>query len=361
MLQYEKNIKRNIDNKLWARNVRHKLKVRNRNRSRQGFSKMLRKEQNEIKKMFWNYRKICAPANFSLIQNSDEVLRFINKLTSAYKQRKKVFVQLKNVKSISGDAVVLLLSNVIQFRSARIAFNGDKPKDEKVAKTIDDSGFFDILYGKYYDEDEYKIKSKNIFTHAKKNVDSELTANLISESASFLWGEERRCTGVQRIFLELMQNTNNHASHTIGDKFWWICVTKKYNPKRVCFSFIDYGMGIFNSLESKEPNDKFFGWMEKIKDFCNPQQHYNVLHEMLTGKFHHTVTGHYFRGKGIPGIYNEIKKESISKLIIISNDAFADPIIEDYHSLRYSLEGTFVYWEIDCDCRNLKNNSDENI
>ena len=184
-------------------------------------------------------------------------------------------------------------------------------------------------------------------------MDSELTASLIERSAEFLWGSRRRCQGVQRILIELMQNTNNHASRNAGEKYWWLSVSKTHNPKRVCFSFIDYGMGIFKSLATKGTNDKFYGWLDKMKRVCLPENHHEVLNKMMTGEFHQTVTGKRYRGKGIPGIYKQISRGAITKLITISNDAFANATDNDFHRLAHPLSGTFVYWEVDTNCNNL--------
>lgn len=240
-----------------------------------------------------------------------------------------------------------------QFKDAHIDFNGDRPKDKRIAKIIEDSGFYRILYGKrLINEDGISITSDTIYTHGQKNVDSELTAKLIEENTPFLWGEPKRCQGVQRIFIELMQNTNNHASHTVGDKYWWLSMSKRENPNTLCFSFIDYGMGIFNSLKSKRPEDKFYGWMEKLRQVINTEKNCDVLRSMLSGQFHQTVTKKYYRGKGLPGIYNEVIKNSITKLTVISNDAYGNPITNDYRKMTYGLEGTFVHFEVDSTCRN---------
>lgn len=360
MVIKNKKIKRNHDIKLQRRNQTFKYFRRNKNRQKLGIPLNTWRMLNREKTQFWNYDKIKAPVNFSLIANTEEVLNFIGRLQNDYERHKKTFVKLYHVKTITDDAILLLLSNVLEFRNAKIQFNGNRPKEPKVDDILEESGFFRILYGDSSDSgydketDNYSIEGrKRMFTHATRSVDSELTEELIERSAESLWGERRRCRGIQRIFLELMQNTNNHASRNPGDKYWWVNVSKLKNPKRIGFSFIDYGMGIFTSLETKGQNSKFANWKNKIIQICNPQIHYEVLKQMMNGKFHKTVTGKAYRGKGIPGIYNELRKNSITKLIIISNDAYADATKEDFHKLENPLKGTFVYWELDSNCKNL--------
>ena len=319
-----------------------------------GISKLELKQRKRLLTDFWDYKKIKAPKHLSLINNPEEMLKFINQLSRCYETRNKVFIRLKQVKNITGDGLIILLSNVAQFKSAKIDFNGDFPKDSKVNHRLQETSFYDAIYDKnYLNNGNYDLTKNDIFTHAQKNVDADLTASLIEENAPFLWGEKRRSMGLQRIFIELMQNTNNHASHTLGDKLWWLNVTRKHNPKTLCFSFIDYGRGIFNSLSSKSPKDKFYGWISKVLPFFDPEDHTALLEAMLQGKFHKTVTGKYYRGKGLPGIYNQLIKKSISNLIILTNDIYADVKNMNFVKLNNTLEGTFVYFEVNEECNNL--------
>lgn len=352
-------VKQNHDKSQFRSKIRFRNYKKRKNRSLIGVSHAVRIRLAKEKEWFRNYEHIKAPTNFSLIDNTEEMLRFIALLKQAFVKRKKVYVKLHNLKSMTDDAIVLLLSNVLEFRNAKIEFNGSRPNDTSIARRLEKSGFFDIIYGNrkdaYWNKGEsFSInKDKSMYTHATKNVDSELTSELIENSAEYLFGEKRRCRGVQRIFLELMQNTNNHASRHSGEKYWWVNISLLKNPKRIGFSFIDYGMGIFTSLNSKGTNAKFYNWINKIRSLCNPEDHHEVLRLMMLGDFHNTVTGHPYRGKGIPGIYNEIAKGSITKLVIISNDAYANTQDNDYHKLHHSLQGTFVYWELDASCKNL--------
>lgn len=352
-------VKQNHDRNQFRRKICFRNYKKRKNRSYVRLSKIVRARMNNERQYYWNYLHVKAPSYFSLIENTEEMLRFMTRLDVAFSKKKKVYVKLRNLKEMSDDAIVLLLSKVLEFKNANIDFNGSRPLKTSIARRLEKSGFFDILYGpnkKCYknDEDAFSItKDKSMYTHATKSVDAELTSNLIEQSAEYLWGKKRRCRGVQRIFLELMQNTNNHASRHPGEKYWWINISLLNNPKRIGFSFIDYGMGIFRSLDTKGTDNKFYDWINKISTICDPNNHYDVLRLMMLGKFHSTVTGHPYRGKGIPGIYNEINKKSITKLVIISNDAYANTSDNDFHELKHPLRGTFVYWELDASCKNL--------
>lgn len=355
------NIKKNHDKASLLKSINHKEWRKSRNRQNLCLSKVEKARRAYEIQMFGSFTKVIAPRSFNLITNTDEVLSFIEKLDKLFQLHKDTYVKLRHVKEISEDAIVLLLSKALEFKDSRININGNKPLDNNVLAKIEKSGFFKILYDDKHDpgfekkNDSYIVKAdKTMYTHGTKSVDSELTDGLIGDAAEHIWNTKRRCRGVQRIFLELMQNTNNHASRHPGEKFWWINVARLNGPKRIAFSFIDYGMGIFQSLETKGTDNKWYGWVNKIIGKCDPNNHPELLRLMMEGKFHQTVTGKPYRGKGIPGIYNEIQKNSITKLYIISNDAFADALGAKYVKLEHQLKGTFVHFEIDASCKNLK-------
>lgn len=353
-MQLNKQYKANHDNSLYERKITHRDWLKAKRRSLQGLSKDERRAIIEMRTVFFDYLKIRVPKCLSLIENYEEVLKFIQELRDAYRKRKKVFVLMNGMKSFSGDGLIILLSNVVLFKSAKIKFNGNYPREKSVKEHLLKTSFYDALYNyDYAKESQYDLTKNDFFTHANTSVDSELTSRLIAQNSSFLWNEERRCTGVQRIFLELMQNTNNHASRKQGEKHWWLHVSRAENPKRLCFSFIDYGMGIFESLAKKDVKSKFYHWFEKMMPILNPDDHCSLLETILNGTFHSTVTNKPYRGKGLPGIYNTFVKHKISRLIIITNDVFAEASNGIFNSINHKLEGTFVYFEVDETCHNL--------
>ncbi len=354
MKQNDKAYKQKHDNALLRRQIDHREWLKAKRRSLQGVSKEERRARAELATKFFDYLKIRVPKHMSLIENYEEVLKFIQELQDAFKKRRKVFVLMTGMKSFSGDGLIILLSNVVLFKSAGIMFNGNYPREKEVRERLLKTSFYDALYNyNYAKESQYDLTKNDFFTHANTSVDSELTANLIARYSPFLWKEERRCTGVQRVFLELMQNTNNHASPKQGEKHWWLHLSRAENPKRLCFSFIDYGMGIFESLATKDVKSKFYHWFEKMLPILNPDDHCALLEAILNGTFHTTVTKKSYRGKGLPGIYNTLVEHKISRLIVITNDVFAEASKNEYCSINHRLNGTFVYFEVDDTCRSL--------
>lgn len=310
------------------------------------------KEQKIRKRTFASYKRIEAPQCLSMIENAEGSLAFISELEKSLKQKEKVFVVLKNVEKIASGAIVVLLSIMIQFKNKGVKFNGDKPKNAVARQNLENSGFFENLY--LNEGDVYSIKgSSAIFTHADKVVDSKLSNELIHKVSELIWGQPYRCTGVQQVYIELMQNTNNHASlHGPNEHHWYTTVTYNKEKNKASFSFIDYGVGIIQSINKNEKG-KFWKDLSRIINILKPKNDGDFLRLLLDGSVHKTATGKYYRGKGLPGVFKAFKDNKISNLVIITNNAFADCSKESYKTLSNKLEGTYIYWELNYNNKKL--------
>lgn len=347
-----KRILANRAKKLMRRRIRSRLKLKAKRKRQLGISKeqqkriyKKKKEQYLFQRKFIAYKHIEAPKCLSMIEKTEDTLAFIKRLEDSLSKKEKVFVVLKNVEVISGGAIVVLLSIMIKFRDKGVAFNGDYPKSLSAKKKIQNSGFFERLYKQK--GDSYSIEGRSgILTHADKIVDQKLSDGLIAKASELIWGKPHRCTGVQKVYIELMQNTNNHASlDKPKEHHWYTTVSYNKDENKVCFSFIDYGVGIIQSINKNEKG-KFWGFLSKFKEMWNPKNNGEFLKLLLNGSLHKTATGHYYRGKGLPGVYKAFQDKKISNLVVITNDAFADCNEEEYKTLKNKIEGTYIYWEL---------------
>jgi hypothetical protein len=295
-----------------------------------------------------HYKIIPAPLEFSLIENAEETIIFINKLERSYLNKDRVYVDLKKIKFLDYSAVTVLVSVMFSFKSRNIKFNGNFPDNLDLAKMLVDSEFFKFLNKPINAKIEYTIGKENqIFTRANKEVNSELGLVVMQEASMTIWNKKRTCKGLQRTLLELMQNTNNHASIIQkGEKHWWLSVNHDKLNKKVSFIFVDYGIGIFESLKNKPEDNKWHGWFDKLKDKLSFGKNYEIFKMLLEGEMHMTVTGQHFRGKGLPGVKEVLDRNQISKLKIISNDVFANVENNKYLKLNNEFSGTFVAWEL---------------
>lgn len=351
------------DDKLHQRHVRSKLKKKKIRRwlSEGGErAKEIKIAHDFEKRHFFDYVHIKAPKYFSFVENEKETLKFINTIRLNFTKHRKVYINLRNVKYVTTDALLLLLSNMYRFRTKNMDFNGNFPNDPKVRKQVDDSGFFKKLYGNLPRSQSYDIVGNSTFhTHANTVGDPVLADKIIKRLSNDIWGEEKRCLGVQRVILELMQNTNNHAGELKGDQHWWMSSSYDKEKNEATISFIDFGKGIFRSLDNKKPGEKFYGWRQRFFNLfpwadTDEKRFKEILQGGLYNNVPTTSTKLYYRGKGLPGIYKAHANKALSSLFIISNYVFADIDNDKYHLLNDEFLGTFVSWKININSVNIK-------
>lgn len=287
---------------------------------------------------------------FSFTRNLDGTLEFIEKIEHRLDINKPAFINLRKVTFIDYGALVVLVSIMMRFKRRGLNFNGNFPEANTPKRLLAGSGFLDQLYDDVtFRSGLTKLKGRsNICTHASKRVNAPLYKHIIATTSKALWGKKHRCPGVIRTLIELTQNTYNHAGvESEGKKHWYLSYQHIPAGNKVVYSFVDYGVGIFQSLTKKRPDQRFYGWFSKLFDKHPFNNNAELLSLILEGKFHATVTKEYYRGKGLPGIYEAQKRGQISNLIIVSNNVAAYTSLGKYNLLNRNFSGTFVTWEVD--------------
>lgn len=293
------------------------------------------------------YKTVSAPSRFCIKENPNDVVRFINKLNVNFEKRVSTFVDLSRVTDISHDAIVVLLSIMYQFKKYRIKFNGNFPENQTCRMILSQSGFLSNLYEKQAVKYDTNTKTRNVIRKHGKEALGEVAEELIRICSQNIWSASCRCQGVYRILIELMQNTHAHAhAEKPGTENWWLSVNYDPQNNKACFSFVDYGIGVFTSLERKKASEKFYGILSEIKKAIIDPSNANVLERILDGELHRTATGQSYRGKGLPGIKTALNRNQISNLYIITNDAYANVCENKYIKLSHAFDGTFIYWEL---------------
>lgn len=310
----------------------------------------------KLRQQFKEYSFITAPQIFSIEKNESEVIEFQHKVKACFVARKKILIRLEKVTFLSTDAILLLLTILVEYKSAGIDFNGTKPFDSTIRARLQKSGFFQYLFGNFESKEEYTFRNVDgqIYTHGQKTVASKLADELIKHSSQRIWGEPRRCPGAQKTLVELMHNTFDHADYQKGTQHWWLSV--EWNPelKEVTISFIDYGVGIFRSLDNKNQQDPIYALYQKMREtFPLIKSQHEKLHLILNGSLTLTQSREYYRGKGLSKIYKHYTEGRISSLFILSNFASANVANNDYHSLKKEFKGTFVAFKINSSTNNL--------
>lgn len=348
--------------KIWLRITKKKQAKRSaitsrKKKERNRLKYTIRKADKKIELEKRKHKVIKAPAVFSVINNPEKFIKFINRLEGFRKERQSAFIEMEHVEQMDYTAVTVLLSIMFSFKENHVDFNGDFPKIGHLKQMLIDSDFFKYLKRQSTPKKaEYILGKKNqIFTRGYRDVNAELGKLVMEEASITIWGEKRACKGLQRVLIELMQNTNNHADKSgKGKKFWWLSVNHDKENKKVSFVFVDYGIGIFESLYNKPRESKWYDWFTFfLKSPEEMMDNREVFQLLLDGSMHQTVTGKHFRGKGLPGVKECFDRHQISNLFFVSNNVFADITNDNFKILNKHFSGTFVYWELDENNKNI--------
>lgn len=183
------------------------------------------------------------------------------------------------------------------------------------------------------------VSHGQISQEQSKKVQPDLAKELIHFGTRAL-GSEQKCTSAYSVLIESMSNTHNHAApkHPTDPELWWATVFADAARKRVCFTFVDTGVGIFRSVRLSK--------VRKLYKVLGIQSDADILREMLHGKVE-SSTGHAYRGKGLPNIYKMSKTGRIKSLTIVANDVYCNVPANEYRMLKNSFHGTVLYWEIE--------------
>ena len=321
-------------------------------------TKKKKRSKKNCKKKRIIYQQITAPNMLSIINNSEETIKYFNKAIRILKNpesRNKfdtLLFDCKKVEYLSIDALMYLFAIVRNYKnvfSGIREIKGNWPENEYVRKAFLDSEFLNYVNNPISSEIEQQ-KEKTLKIATGNNV----KANVASEFIDFVV-DYFNCSNIETKFLykmiiELMTNTHNHAYNNKNDfiKAWYILAAVNSNKNCIEFTFADTGEGIPVTVAKKA--------IEKI--FTKDDNQYII--SALNGDFR-TQTHERNRGKGLPDIYEHFNEKQIKNLKIISckgkvelnddNKPFENNGIE----LENNMHGTVFYWEI-----NLRKESDLN-
>ncbi len=124
-------------------------------------------------------------------------------------------------------------------------YRGNEPSDENLKQQFTESGFYNYVVS------SQRPKNPNygsIRARHKVKVDGERAAELIHFGTEKLFGEIKRCPGVYNALVESMNNTRDHAAASKKHRErWWASVHHDRDRRKLAFSFVDNGVGIFRS------------------------------------------------------------------------------------------------------------------
>jgi len=320
-------MKKLITGKRWKDQIgrRQKSDLRRRNRTKPGYSAPRAKEF---------FATIKVPSVFSIILNPDEMNTFFAKLR-VYAKKSHVALDLTDVEQITNEAIATLAATMSELEDTTV--KGNFPADQTVKQALVDSGFFEHVRGP---SSLQKGKVGKMKKHQSELVEATTARELIEVGTEQAFGKKGESTATRAAYtalIELMSNTHNHAKGKRANlEMWWAAVYGDANRKRVCYSFLDTGVGIFRSVR-----------MTLVRRLLLPlgiRTDPELLCEILQGNVA-SSTALPYRGKGLPTIYKKSESGDLKSLFIIANDVFADVTKGVYRSLEVPFKGTLLYWE----------------
>lgn len=294
------------------------------------------KKQRQLHK---EYFQLAAPKNLDLINNTNEVLGYFSEARELLKNETNVNFDISGVELLTAPTIALMIANIndnnFTFESN---VSGNAPNKPELQRLFSESGFYD------------HVKTKGRFAHGKntllhKEVHTKVVPEMAKEATIIgtrhVFGNERPFDLVYDTLIECMQNTNNHASISHkGSCYWWLYVYSDPDKKITSYTFLDLGVGIFNSIEVRD-------YIKRIFKRIPFKGNLLLVDDLLSGKIGSRLDkDRGMRGKGIPQITNDSKSENFKSFYILANDVKIDLKSGNKESLNQKLKGTMIYWEL---------------
>ncbi len=314
------------------------LKKRKKKRERKRFQKPNpSKKRGSIKKTIFKMEGM-----FSIRNNPDETICFLNDIKNSCSNNKAVYVDISNVQEITVDALLYLLALIdnIRFRKTHFYIQGNLPKALKAKELFIESGFL-----KYVNNHNIKTISANVDCmqiYDGRKAEPEIAKNLCLFAMKKLGKSRENLRSLYNIIMEIIINTKQHAYDDNETKLPKWYVYARYNNNGVDFSILDTGSGIPATIKKD--------WIEKLNELIArfpliKESDSKLIKSVMNGDFR-TQTGDKFRGKGIPSVVDQGNKQYIKNLTVVSNSGFI-ALDKEEKDLKSRLEGTLYYWRIE--------------
>lgn len=285
-----------------------------------------------------------APKNLSILNDEDQTtLNFFDDAIVKIQKCKiheGIYFDFANIVEVSADAVmyvIALINNYKRISTLKISVSGNLPQDAEARRFIEDIGFYSYVRGL---KETHPHTKERFRISQGENPEGELAGELCDFVLAGTKGETKISTKrLYPMIIELMTNTCQHAyrseQYSRMKRNWYIFAERKEN--RVHFVFLDTGVGIPATLR--------YSLLEKSWNLINRNDAAYIA-SALRGE-NRTETKQSNRGKGLPGIYRDIKEGWIKDLSIISGRGKCD-VLEDgkikEQVLKYNFEGTMFSW-----------------
>lgn len=254
----------------------------------------------------------------------------------------QVLIDMQDVSSIKEGAISMLLSVIEELHHNGILIKGRKPRNLEANSVLERSGFFENMSTKI---NEHNITTKNSIISTIRGDESlgEKITKEIRKTVKTVWGYHgARHQELYDLLHEVIGNSRNHAFGEKEDIVVHMGVAHDEANNQVRFSLVDNGIGIIQSYKKKD------NFIKRILSGykSNPSK---ILHDAYNGN-RNSTTGHKWRGKGLPSIYESFQAQAVTNLIVITNNAYIDFDSSVAMTLRVNFSGTYYFWKVTQDC-----------
>lgn len=288
------------------------------------------------------YEDVEAPKKFNFIDNTDEVLEYLERCRNAFKEKRKVNFNIEDIEELTPDAINLLIASI---NDPKFTFNGsyigNAPKNLKLKKLFTASGFYNFVNSSSLIKKNLDVKNNLLYKETDYKVRPTIAKGICIKGLEHVTNSNQPFEPLYEILIEVMQNTNNHASADKDDKTkWWAYVYNDPETGNSIYSFLDLGVGIFDSIIVKT-------YLQKQAQKIGLYHNINYVNDLLAGKIQSRIEeDNEIRGKGIPQIVNNAQLDCFKRFYIVSNNVKIDVKNKSGIKLNNNFSGTFLYWEL---------------
>lgn len=291
-----------------------------------------------------------APNDFSLINNTDEVIKYFNDIRSFINKKSPVFLDISEITSLTPDSIALQMAQLSDKKNKKIGMLGNAPKNSKFKKIFEESGLYDHVISS-----NQRVNGVNnkLWKHSSdNNVKGEIAGEAVELCKEKFASKKKNfdTDSIYNLLVEAMSNTKTHAKKNKGklskgkknkkkhDNInWWLYSYIDEEKSIIKYSFIDLGIGIFQSAS-------FNDYRKKLSKLLGNEY---LIKPFLQGKIVSSrENDNEISGKGVRQIMQCAQIEEIVKFYIISNDLKIDVKNQAGIKLSTNFAGTFIYFEV---------------
>ena len=282
-----------------------------------------------------------SPDNLSLVDNTNAVIEYINDCKVLLHKKEKVVMDIEKVQNLSPDAIALLAAcaNDANYSGKYGKLSGNAPKEPRLLKLFAESGFYKFVSSSKLMKSVQKQEVNLLHKESHFQVQPEIAKEACLYGTKHVFSSTEPFSDLYEMIIEAMSNTNNHANKKQeGTTKWWLYTYNDPNGK-TCYSFIDLGVGIFDSL----PVNRY----KKLTNWIGISHNVDLVQDLLDGKIKsREIIDNDLRGKGIPQIARNSQQDVFGRAYIISNDVKINLKTRDAEKLKSNFQGTCLYWEL---------------